>query len=349
MKPIRIGLLVAGQGPAGLWAPSALACAGLAAHELNTGSGILGRPVELIEIDSGPDGRSAAAAAMSAVEFDEVNCLIGMFPSYARRPVIEAVSGSVPLIYTPQFEGLETSLNIVTTGETSGELLAPAVEWLMRHRHAHRFFLCGSDYVWPRSSFAIARSLIRRAGGTVAGEHYLPLECHDYDALFDAIRASGADVVVPQFLGLDSVQFNRAFAAAGLARHMVRLAPGMDETVVYGLDEGGTENLYVASAYFSAVRSDNNGAFLERYHSLFGDTPPPANAYGQSCYEGIYCFAALAEAAGTLAPGRVNAAFGQTRQRKTARGSVAAPVVGTRHPIHIAEVDSYDIRILQTL
>ena len=61
-----------------------------------------------------------------------------------------------------------------------------------------------------------------------------------------------------------------------------------------------TENLYAASSYFASIRSRNNGAFLERYHTAFGDNPPPANAFGESCYEGIYSLAALIEEAGSL-------------------------------------------------
>lgn len=62
MAAIRIGLLVPREGSAGLWAPSALACAGLAVHEINERDGLLRRPVELVTINAGSNAASAAEA-----------------------------------------------------------------------------------------------------------------------------------------------------------------------------------------------------------------------------------------------------------------------------------------------
>lgn len=349
MKGMKIGLLVPEVGPAGLWAPSAWTCATMAAREINELGGMLGRHVELVSIDAGPTGASAAWAARNAVDIDGVEAIIGMFPSYARQPVLRSIGDCVPFIYTPQFEGLSEHPNLITTGETSSELLRPTIEWLMQNRNVSRFFLCGSDYNWPRSSFAIAKRIIRDAGGTVTGEIYRPFEHDDYDDLFHAIRETRSDVVLPHFLGLDAMKFNRAFAQAGLSARALRLASAVDETVIYGLDEGATENMYIASAYFSSVRSRNNGAFLERYHGTFGDNPPPANAYGQSCYEGLHCLAGLVAAAGTTETRQVRAALGKSRQSKSARGLDSAPITGGRHPIHIAQVDGYDIQLVGTM
>lgn len=106
-------------------------------------------------------------------------------------------------------------------------------------------------------------------------------------------------MVIPMFLGLDSVAFSRAFAAAGLAPRITRCIPGFDETMLYGLAPYDTENLFSAASYFASQRSRNNGRFLESYHSYLGDHPPPTNANGQSAYEGIYNVAALVEQSGS--------------------------------------------------
>jgi len=346
MRAVRIGLLLCQQGPAGLWGPSAIASGRLAVQEINAAGGLLARTVELWPIDAGVTARSAIKAAQDAIDLDGIDALIGMFPSYARSGVRQVVGDRIPFIYTPQFEGLERDRSLVTTGETSDELLRPAIEWLMEKRGVSRFFLCGSDYRWPRSSFATARQIIRDVGGTIAGEAYMPLEDHDFAPLLDRIRRTGSDIVLPHFLGLDAVQFHRAFAAEDLASRTVRFASAVDETVIYNLDEGDTENLYIASSYFASLRSRNNGAFLERYHGAFGDSPPPANAYGQSCYEGIYSYAALVEAAHSFAAPAVHKAVGRARLRKTARGVDAAPLVGGRHPVFVARVDGFDLKIV---
>jgi ABC-type branched-subunit amino acid transport system substrate-binding protein len=346
MVAVRIGLLIAQEGAAGLWAPSAEACAKLAILEINMAGGLFGKEVELLPINIGTSMASAAEAATMAVDVEHVSAIVGMFPSYARRPIARAIGDRVPFIYTPQFEGLSNESGVVTTGETSRELLGPAIRWLVEKKRGQRFFLCGSDYVWPRVSFATAKEFIRDAGGIVTGEVFTPLESHDFIDLLSTIRATNSDVVLPYFLGSDAIHFNRAFGETGMASKILRFSSAIDETILCGLNENATENLFVASAYFSTMRSHNNGAFLERYHNVYGESPPPANGFGQSCYEGIHCLASLAEAAHTMRPGEVHRAIGRTVQRRTARGNDRMPIAGGSHPIHVARVDGYNFTVL---
>ncbi|WP_137132687.1 substrate-binding domain-containing protein [Rhizobium sp. FY34] len=347
MKTVRIGLLIAQQGSAGLWGPSAEACGRLAVDEINQQSGILKRHVELHVIDAGPTAQSAGQAAIQAIEELKVAGVVSMIPSDARDCVARVTGDRVPLVYTPQFEG--SAGNVMTTGETTDELMAPALCWLMERRSARRFFLCGSDYIWPRRSLKIARMLIERTGGVVTGEHYVPVGVADYDEILDGIRSTRSDVVIPYFLGSDNISFNRAFCEVGLSPRVLRFSSGIDETVVYGLRDDETENVYVSSAYFAAIRSRNNGAFLERYHTAYGENPPPANAFGQSCYEGIYSLAAMVEEAGSFDAGRLRCLWGRVPMRKTARGHEVTPAVGSRHPVHLARLDGYEFSIMGNL
>lgn len=345
MRSVRICLLIPQSGAAGLWAPSAEACGRLAVDEINRIYGILRRPVELRIVNAGETGASAGRAARDAIEIDGVDGIVGMLPSFARDFVARASRGRVPFIYTPQFEGRSTP-DVLATGETAEELLAPAIQWLSESRHARRYFLCGNDYVWPRSSLQIARALIGRFGGTVTGEYYLPVGQHDFDEMLDRIKVTHSDVVLPYFLGGDCIAFNRAFCAAGLSSRVLRFSSAIDETVAYGLDVDETENLYATSSYYASIRSRNNGAFLERYHMAFGDSPPPVNAFGESCYEGIYSLAALIEEAASLDARKLTRLYGRTFQQRTARGDQAQSVVGSRHPIYLAKVDGYDFSII---
>ena len=344
---IRIGLLIAQSGPSGIWAPSAEACSTLAVEEINASCGLLGREVELVVIDAGQSKASAAAAVDHSILFDMVDAVVGMVPSFQRASVSAAIGGRVPFVYTPQYEGLETDRAIVTVGETSGELLEPGIRWLCEHRGAERFYLVGNDYIWPRETLRTARGIIRDTGARVVGERIVPFGFDDYEMIFDEIRASRADVVIPYFLGAEAVSFNRSFAEVGLASRTLRFSSAVDETVVYGIGAEATENLYLSSGYFASLNSRNNQSFLERYHTRFGETPPPANAFGQSCYEGIHCLLALAEAADGLAVPEVVRGIGRTRQHRTARGPDFHKLAGERQPIHLAEVDGLDLRMLR--
>jgi urea transport system substrate-binding protein len=346
LRGVRICLLIPQNGAAGLWAPSAEACGRLAVDEINGMSGVLRRPVELCVVNAGETGPSAGRAARDAIEIDCVDGIVGMLPSFARDFVARVAHGRVPFIYTPQFEGCSSTLDVMATGETAEELLAPAVQWLSESKRARRYFLCGNDYIWPRSSLQIARALIARFGGAVTGEYYLPVGQHNFDEMLERIKATRSDVVLPYFLGFDCIAFNRAFYAAGLSSRVLRFSSAIDETVAYGLNVNETENLYAASSYYASIRSRNNGAFLERYHTAFGDSPPPVNGFGESCYEGIYSLAALIEEAASLDARKLTRLYGRTFQRRTARGDEVRSVVGGRHPIYLARLDGYDFSII---
>ncbi|SKA39291.1 amino acid/amide ABC transporter substrate-binding protein, HAAT family (TC 3.A.1.4.-) [Enhydrobacter aerosaccus] len=343
---IRIGLLTPLEGPAGIWGPSAEASAIMAIAEINATGGLLGREVDLVIANAGRTGADAAEAAAVAVDIDGIDAIVAMVPSYARKPVLRVVSGRVPYVYTPQFEGDEHDAGVLTVGETSDELLKPGIEWLGTAKGASRYYLVGNDYVWPRATFAKAKRMIRDAGGTVVGERILPFGFEDYDLLFADIRRAQADVVMPYLLGYEAIGFNRAFAETGLARHCLRFTSGIDETILYAIGPDATENFYATSAYFSTLRSRNNDAFLERYHDSFGETPPPINAFGQSCYEGIHCLASLVSAAGAFQQPALRKRVGRIAQSRTARGTEPIAAAGISRPIHFATVEGCEFRIM---
>ncbi len=345
-KAVKIGVLTPKEGPAGIWSPCGEVCAMLAVAEINEAGGILGRPVELILGDGGATSASAAEAARDIVDIEGADAVVALLPSYQRGAISQALGDRVPYIYTPQFEGGENDFRIMTVGEVSEDLLRPGLGWLMEQRKASRFFLIGNDYNFPRNTLSTAGGIIRENGGRIVGYRLLPFGFTDYEPLMQAIRRARPDVVLPYLLGFEGISFNRAFAETGLARHVLRFTSAIDEAMLYALGENCTENLYSTSSYYSQIRSRNNDAFLERYHASFGDTPPPANAFGQSCYEGIYFLAGLAKEVGSLRPAGLRKCIGRATQVRTARGLAPTAVAGAASPVHLAAADGHEFRLL---
>jgi urea transport system substrate-binding protein len=57
----------------------------------------------------------------------------------------------------------------------------------------------------------------------------------------------------------------------------------------------------------------------------------------------------MVEEAGSFDIRLLKRVFGRTLQQKTARGTEANPVVGSRHPVHVALLDGYEFSILAAL
>src|SRR5258708_31993340 len=135
-------------------------------------------------------------------------------------------------------------------GEKARPQSRPAIDWLANVKRASRWYLIGSDYVWPWLSHRAIKRYIAASGGRVVGEEFVPMGLHDHDEHIARIKAANPDVVLITLIGTNSITFNRAFAEAGLAGKILRFCGAMDETVLLGIGADNTENLYCSSGDF---------------------------------------------------------------------------------------------------
>lgn len=290
---LHIGLCVPLGGLTGIWGPSALASAKLAAAELNLGSGIGGRSCKLVLIDADDDAPMLESVLTDLVHSGEVDALVGMHTSYVRQRVLRAIGGKIPFVYTPLYEGGECTPGVFAIGDTPDRQLQPAIAWITRHERPKRWALLGNDYVWPHVSNRLARGYIAQCGGQVVSEQYVPLHTTDFTTQFAALRATGADAILISLVGEDAIAFNRSFGEQRIAKSMLRLSCAIEENELLAIGAENTERLYVASSYFAALATDANLAFKERYYSHFGERAPTLNSLGQSTYEGVHFLASL--------------------------------------------------------
>ena len=290
---LTVALCVPLGGSAGIWGPSGLACARLAAAELNRGTGINGHGCRLITVNASDDSPDIEATLVELVENQEVDALIGLHTSAVRHRILRAVGGHVPFVYTPLYEGGESTPGVFAIGEVTSNQLAPAIRWLGMHRRPKRWLAVGNDYVWPHVSHRQARRYIADAGAEMVAEVYLPFGTTDFSEVLDQIRSSRADAVLVSLVGQDSVEFNRAFGRAGLSRSVLRLSGAIGENELLGIGAENSDDLFVSSGYFATLDTDENLAFKERYRNHFGERAPTLNTFGQSTYEGVHFLAAL--------------------------------------------------------
>ena len=164
--------------------------------------------------------------ARQAVDVDngEVDALVGMHISSVRQRITAAVGGRLPYVYTCLYEGGESTPGLYAIGETAGRQLRPSIAWLATQRQRKRWMLVGNDYVWPRVSHEIARRCVAESHGQVVAEAFVTFGADDYSQVFDILRKQRRDAVLVSIVGQDAVEFNRAFARAGLQRAVLRLS-----------------------------------------------------------------------------------------------------------------------------
>jgi urea transport system substrate-binding protein len=295
-REFTVGLLVPTSGSAGIWGPSTIACARLAAEEINRAGGLLGQEVSLRVVDAADEVGDLPELTEQILDDAEIDAIVGMHISAVRQKLRTSVCGRVPYVYTPLYEGGERTRGVYAIGETPQQQLRPAISALTARFRLKRWALLGNDYVWPRISHALARAYIQEAGGEVVDDLYLPLGMTDFGAVVSRLAGLKADGLLLSLVGQDAVGFNREFGgAARRVRSIVRLSCAIEENGLLAMGADNTDGLYAAAAYFAGLSTDANMAFKERYYALFGDRAPTLNALGQSTYEGMHFLVALIE------------------------------------------------------
>ncbi len=336
-----IGLFVPMIGVAGIWGPSGIACATLAAEEINQAGGLLGRELRLKCVNASDEVDDLAQVTRELVDSGSIGAIVGMHTSSVRRAVVEGCRGRLPYVYTALHEGVERSPGVYTIGETPDRQLQPAIDMFVTQWRTRRWMFIGNDYEWPWISHRLARGYVNQSGGVVLSEDYVPFGADDFDAVLQKIQDTKPDAILLSLVGQDAINFNRAFGAAGLSRNILRLSCAVEENMLLAIGEGNTDNLFVSSGYFGALTDDANMSFKERYHQRFGQRAPTLNSLGQSNYEGIHFAAALALR--TLAP-RNDKPF----EYKGVRGIGWNSNSAITYPVHLARADGHLFSVVKS-
>jgi urea transport system substrate-binding protein len=343
---LRIANFVGLSGPSGIWGPAAINSSLLAASEINRRGGILGREIEIAFHDAGGDIDDVTQAASDIVASEGADIILGSHMSAVRVALRKVIAGHIPYLYTPVYEGGERTPGVMAIGETPGTQWRPAIEWLANTKSASRWYLIGSDYVWPWLSHKAIKKYIKDAGGHVLGEEFVPIGEHDHSRHLERIRAAKPDVVLITLIGTESIVFNRAFAEQGLSSRMLRLAGAMDETVLLGIGADNTDGLYCASGYFIEMATRANDIFRDQYQASFGRHAPPPGSIGQSNYEGLRFLETVASRAGSLAIKPLLAAAANV-QYQGARGRIDFRRGNARMPIYLAAANGLDFQVIK--
>lgn len=346
---MKVGMLHSRSGVAGMWAPSLDAAALLGAAEINNAGGILGEELEIVFGDCGFSAGEATSAVDQLIHLEGVRAIIGSHTSDLRDPVTRQVRGRLPYIYTSQYEGIAVGPSTAAIGATDVELLGPALHWLKTEKRADRYYFVGNDYIWPRITLGTARQALRRQNSELVGTALVSTRTQDFSALIRTIARSSAQVVVMALVGQCSVEFNRAFAAAGLDQKILRFGLIVDETVICGIGPEATANLFTASSYFSGQHSHRNASFLERYHDAFGALAPPVSAGSLGAYEGLHVLAGFVREIGSFDSRRLARELDRAGPRQLPRHMLADQPTGIRPTVYLGEADGAVLRVVGEL
>ncbi|WP_135255969.1 urea ABC transporter substrate-binding protein [Thermus brevis] len=299
-ETVRVGVLHSLSGTMAISEVTVKNATLLAIEEINAKGGVLGRKVTPIVEDGASDPAVFAQKAQKLLQQDKVATVFGGWTSASRKamlPVFERLGGL--LWYPVQFEGNECSPNIMYTGAQPNQQILPALEWAWSKGY-RRYFLVGSDYVFPRTANLILKKHIESRKGEAVGEEYVPLGGTDFSSVVTKIKASGADIVLNTINGDSNVAFFKQMAASGLPpAKLPVMSFSIAEQEAKAIGPSLLKGSLATWNYFMTLDSPANRRFLQAYQARYGKeavvTDPMVHGY-----VGVYLWKAAVEKAGSF-------------------------------------------------
>jgi len=200
-------------------------------------------------------------------------CVVfGCWTSASRKSVLPVFeSNDHLLIYPMAYEGLEQSPNIIYVGAAPNQQITPAVSWCHTKLSAHRYFLIGSDYIWPHCVNAIISDQLKGVGDELVGEFYIPFGSTDVDAAVRAIVAAKPDVVLSSVVGDSAIAFAQKLRAAGIRPEQTPvLTFALGENELSSMKRDDLAGNYAAWNYFQSIDRPENAAFVSAFKARYG-------------------------------------------------------------------------------
>jgi urea transport system substrate-binding protein len=300
-EPIRVGILHSLTGTMSASGSSVTEATLLAIDELNRNGGVLGRPVEPVIADGRSEPSIFLVEARRLIETEQVSVVFGCWTSASRKTVVPLFEElDHLLVYPLQYEGIEESPNVIYTGATPNQQVIPAVQWASNVLGKKRFFLVGSDYVFPRVVHEVIKDQLRELGAEVVGEVFLRLGSSEVRALIEQIVAADPDMILNSINGNSNIAFFRELRRAGVTSEKTpTMSFSVAEEELRQLDLSDVTGDYAAWNYFQSIVSDENTRFVASYHQKYGPQRVVSDPM-ESAYVGVRLWAqAVAETGNT--------------------------------------------------
>jgi urea transport system substrate-binding protein len=313
----------------------------------NKKGGVLGKKLEAVVVDPASDWPLFAEKAAQLLEKDKVAVTFGCWTSVSRKSVLPVFEKDNGLLFYPvQYEGEESSKNVIYTGAAPNQQAIPAVDYLMKDVMVKRWVLEGTDYVYPRTTNKILEAYLLAKG--VKPEdisiNYTPFGFSDWQSRVAAIKKFGSagkkTAVVSTINGDANVPFYKELGNQKVsAEDIPVVAFSVGEEELSGLDAKPLVGHLAAWNYFESIKTPANTAFINQWHAFIKNPKRTTNDPMEATYIGFNLWVKAVTKAQSTDTEKVLAALVGTETPNLTGGM--AKVLPNHHitkPVFIGEV-----------
>ena len=351
-EPVKIGILHSLSGTMAISETSLRDVVMMAADEINASGGVLGRKIQPVVVDPASNWPLFAEKAKQLITQDKVAVTFGCWTSVSRKsclPVFEEYNAL--LFYPVQYEGEEQSLNVFYTAATPNQQLVPAAKYMIDELGSKKFYLLGTDYVFPRTANKVLKAYLLAEGVPAKNivEEYTPFHHQDYQTIVGKIKkfaASGDACVLSTINGDSNVPFYKEFANQGLtSEDCPIMAFSVAEDELRAMDVPPLVGHLAAWNYFQSIKSASNNKFVKAFktycqaNKLPGGSKRVTDDPIEAAYFGVYVWKAAVEKAKSFEVDKVRqAVYGLKFDAPGGPKEMHASNQHTLKPVYIGEI-----------
>lgn len=245
-----------------------------------------------------------------------------------------------------QYEGQESSRNLIYTGAAPNQQAIPAVDYLMNEVKVKRWVLEGTDYVYPRTTNKILEAYLR-AKGVPDGDiriNYTPFGFSDWATEVFKIRqfasAGKKTAVISTINGDANLPFYKELGHQKISAQDIPLvAFSVGEEELAKVDTKPLEGHLAAWNYFESINTPENEEFIDQWHAFIRNPQRPTNDPMEAHYIGFNLWVEAVQKLGTTNVDKVIDALPGLETPNLTGG--VAKVLPNHHitkPVYIGEI-----------
>ncbi|WP_299487314.1 urea ABC transporter substrate-binding protein [Acaryochloris sp. IP29b_bin.137] len=298
---IKVGILHSLSGTMEISEKTVVDAELLAIEEINASGGVLGKQIEPVKEDGASNWDTFKEKAEKLIDQDKVVTVFGCWTSASRQSVKEVFESKEHMLWYPvQYEGQECSKNIFYTGAAPNQQIEPAVTWLLKNK-GKKFFLVGSNYVFPKTANTIIKEQLKAEGGETLGEEYLELGDQEVTPIIAKIKRAMPDggVIFNTLNGDSNAAFFKQMKSEGLGPDKYPiLSVSVAEEEIRQIGKDLLVGHYAAWNYFQSVDTPANKKWVADFKKKYGDDRV-TNDPMEAAYIMVYLWKQAVEKAGT--------------------------------------------------
>ncbi len=314
-ETIKIGILHSLSGTMAISEVSLKDVIEMAVDEINAKGGVLGKKIEPVIVDPASNWDLFAEKSKELILDKKVAAVFGCWTSVSRKSVLPVFEEHNSLLFYPvQYEGEECSANVIYTGATPNQQLIPAAEYMMSEKGGSykKFYLLGTDYVFPRTANKILKAFLLSKGIPEANiiEEYTPFHHQDYQTIVSKVKkfaAGGKACVLSTINGDSNVPFYKEFANQGLTAGICPImAFSVAEDELRSMDTEFLVGHLAAWNYYQALDNAENKKFVGDFKAFCEKKGLPGGKDRVTddpicwAYTDVYLWANAVKKAGTI-------------------------------------------------